>query len=449
MQRILVIDDEQKINHLLTRLLSREGYEVQQAFTGQQALKMIEIDPPEVVLCDVRLPDISGVELCRLIKEKHSLVEVILLTAYGNIQDGVQAMKNGAFDYLLKGDDNDKIIPLIQRAFEKIAMAMRLSRLEAQIEVEKGFDGIIAHAPAMQQCLEYARKVAPTDTAVLLQGETGTGKEIFARAIHQASLRNKRNFIAVNCAAIPRELIESELFGHTAGAFTGAIKTKKGLIEEADQGTLFLDEIGEMPIEMQAKLLRVLETGEYVRLGDHRIERVNVRIISATHRNLQEEIAKGRFREDLYYRISTFQIHLPPLRERKEDIIPLAEYFISYFSKKLNRHITQVDQSFRDCLLKYHWKGNIRELKNIIERSIIIDVDHVLSKDDLPPDLVHQAEQIPLSQLSAFDLASAEKIHIQKVLNYTRGNKTEAARLLNIALTTLYRKIELYHIETD
>lgn len=449
MQRILVIDDEQKINHLLTRLLSREGYEVQQAFTGQQALKMMEIDPPEVVLCDVRLPDISGVELCRLIKEKHPLVEVILLTAYGSIQDGVQAMKNGAFDYLLKGDDNDKIIPLIQRAFEKIALAMRLSRLEAQIEVHKGFDDIITYSRAMQQCLEYARKVASTDTAVLLQGETGTGKEIFARAIHQASLRNKRNFIAVNCAAIPRELIESELFGHTAGAFTGAIKTKKGLIEEADQGTLFLDEIGEMPIEMQAKLLRVLETGEYVRLGDHRIEKVNVRIISATHRNLQEEIAKGRFREDLYYRISTFQIHLPPLRERKEDIIPLAEDFVSYFSKKLNRHITQVDQSFRDCLLKYHWKGNIRELKNIIERSIIIDVDHVLSKDDLPPDLVHQAEQIPSSQLSAFDLASAEKIHIQKVLNYTRGNKTEAARLLNIALTTLYRKIELYHIETD
>jgi len=359
-------------------------------------------------------------------------------------------MKNGAFDYLLKGDDNDKIIPLIHRAFEKISLSRKLSRLEAQMGVQNSFDDIIAHSPAIQQCIAYARKVAPTDTAVLLHGETGTGKEVFARAIHQASMRSGRSFIALNCAAIPKELMESELFGHAAGAFTGAAKAKKGLIEEADQGTLFLDEIGELPLEMQAKLLRVLEYGEYVRLGDHRMSRVNVRLITATNRNLQEEISKGRFREDLYYRISTFQIYLPPLRERKEDIIPLAEHFIAYFSKKLNKNIEQVDQSFLESLQRYSWKGNIRELKNIVERSIIIDDDHVLSKDDLPPDMTIPIDQpLATSPLSAFDLASAEKIHIQKVLNYTKGNKTEAARLLNIALTTLYRKIEQYHIDAD
>lgn len=450
MRNILIVDNERKINDLLTRLLSREGFDVQQAFTGQQAMKEIDKDPAEVVLCDVKLPDISGIELCRKIREKSPFTEVILLTAYGNIQDGIQAMKNGAFDYLLKGDDNDKIIPLIHRAFEKISLSRKLSRLEAQMGVQNSFDDIIAHSPAIQQCIAYARKVAPTDTAVLLHGETGTGKEVFARAIHQASMRSGRSFIALNCAAIPKELMESELFGHAAGAFTGAAKAKKGLIEEADQGTLFLDEIGELPLEMQAKLLRVLEYGEYVRLGDHRMSKVNVRLITATNRNLQEEISKGRFREDLYYRISTFQIYLPPLRERKEDIIPLAEHFIAYFSKKLNKNIEQVDQSFLESLQRYSWKGNIRELKNIVERSIIIDDDHVLSKDDLPPDMTIPIDQpLTASPLSAFDLASAEKIHIQKVLNYTKGNKTEAARLLNIALTTLYRKIEQYHIDAD
>lgn len=447
MRRILIIDDEEKLRNLLTRIISLEGFEVLQAGDCKTAIKKLEQNDIDVVLCDVKLPDGNGVELAKKIKDKFHIPEIILLTAYGNIPDGVQAIKNGAFDYITKGDDNNKIIPLLYRAIEKVDLAKRVQQLEKQLGDKHSFDKIIGKSKLIQKAIGLAQKVAVTDTTVLLTGETGTGKEVFAQAIHQESQRAKQNFVAINCSAFSRELLESEMFGHKAGAFTGASKDQKGLFEEANNGTIFLDEIGEMSLELQAKLLRVLETGEFIRVGETKPTKINVRIIAATHRDLQDEIEQEHFREDLFYRISTFQIHLPPLRERVIDIETLANHFINISSARTNKKLKDVSPAFYEALKQHQWKGNIRELKNVIERSVIL-CDNELTIEHLPIEL-QNADNIKTKNktLSAFELASAEKLHIQKVLNYTNGNKTKTAELLGIALTTLYRKISDYGLE--
>ena len=327
MNKILIIDDEVQIRSLLARMLELEGYEVCQAGDCKTAIKQLEIQSPDVALCDVFLPDGNGVDLVLNIKKIAPNVEVILLTAHGNIPDGVQAIKNGAFDYITKGDDNNKIIPLISRAVEKAKMNVRLEKLEKKVGQMYSFDSILGESKVLKESVSLAQKVSVTDVPVLLTGETGTGKEVFAQAIHYNSKRSKQNFVAVNCSSFSKELLESEMFGHKAGSFTGALKDKKGLFEEANNGTIFLDEIGEMAFELQAKLLRILETGEYIKIGDTKPTRVNVRIIAATNRNLQEEIKAGHFREDLFYRLSVFQVHLPSLRERTGDIRILATAF--------------------------------------------------------------------------------------------------------------------------
>jgi DNA-binding NtrC family response regulator len=387
------------------------------------------------------------VHLSKEIKEKFPLIEVILLTAYGNIPDGVQAIKNGAFDYITKGDDNNKIIPLLNKAMEKVTLGRRVQQLEKQLGDKHSFDKMIGKSKPIQVAIGLARKVAPTDTTVLLTGETGTGKEVFAKAIHQESSRNKQNFVAINCSAFSKELLESEMFGHKAGAFTGANRDQKGLFEEANHGTIFLDEIGEMAIDLQAKLLRVLETGEFIRVGDSKPTKINVRIIAATNRDLQKEIAIGHFREDLFYRISVFQIHLPPLRERVTDIEPLTQYFLNSSAMLTNKKIKSIAPEYMEALKHHQWNGNIRELKNVIERSVIL-CDDELTLELLPAELQNFSNPAQKNKtLSAFELASAEKLHIQKVLNYTNGNKTKTAELLGIALTTLYRKMSEYGLE--
>ena len=447
MRKVLIIDDEEKLRTLLARIISLEGFEVLQADDCKGAWKKLDQSEVDVILCDVKLPDGNGVELSKKIKDKFPFLEIILLTAYGNIPDGVQAMKNGAFDYITKGDDNNKIIPLLYRAMEKVDLGKKVQQLEKQLSDKHSFDKIIGKSKPIQKAIELARKVAATDTTVLLTGETGTGKEVFAQAIHQESKRNRNNFVAINCAAFSKELLESEMFGHKAGAFTGANKDRKGLFEEANNGTIFLDEIGEMPLELQAKLLRVLETNEFIRVGESKPTKINVRIIAATHRDLQKEIELGHFREDLFYRIAVFQIELPPLRERVIDIEDLANYFLKSFLFKANKKVTSISKEYIEALKQHQWNGNIRELKNIIERSVILSDDELVI-ESLPLDLqiltTHARND---KTLSAFNLASAEKIHIQKVLNYTNGNKTKTADLLNIALTTLYRKIAEYGLE--
>jgi len=446
MKTVLIIDDEEKLRTLLSRIISLEGFEVLQTGDLRSALKKLEQSDVDVVLCDVKLPDGNGVEFIPKIKEKFPQVEIILLTAYGNIPDGVQAIKNGAFDYITKGDDNNKIIPLLYRAMEKVELAKRVRRLEKQLGEKHSFDRIIGKSSAIRKAIDLAQKVAPTDTTVLLTGETGTGKEVFAQAIHQASTRSKQNFVAINCAAFSKDLLESEMFGHKAGAFTGATKDQKGLFEEANHGTIFLDELGEMALDLQAKLLRVLETGELLKVGESKPTKVNVRIIAATNRNLPKEVEQGHFREDLFYRISVFQIPLPALRERIADIEALATHFLRLSAAKTNKKIHSIPGDFLASLQQHPWPGNIRELKNVLERAVILSSDHELNLDALPVEFQRRSQRKNGKMLSAFDLASAEKIHIQKVLNYTNGNKTKTAELLGIALTTLYRKLEDYNI---
>lgn len=447
MSKILIVDDEVQIRTLLARMMELEGYEVCQAGDCRTAMKQLELQNPDVALCDVFLPDGNGVDLVLSVKKAAPNVEVILLTAHGNIPDGVQAIKNGAFDYITKGDDNNKIIPLISRAVEKARMNVRLEKLEKKVGQAYSFDSILGESKVLKNAVQLAQKVSGTDVPVLLTGETGTGKEVFAQAIHYGSKRARQDFVAVNCSSFSKELLESEMFGHKAGSFTGALKDKKGLFEEANNGTIFLDEIGEMAFELQAKLLRILETGEYIKIGDTKPTRVNVRIIAATNRNLSEEIAAGRFREDLFYRLSVFQVHLPPLRERTGDIRLLAKAFIADFSTQLSRAITETAPEFFATLEQQLWKGNIRELRNVIERSLIVCEGGRLDIADLPLEIQNSHyEQSDESAPGSFELSAMERRHIARVLEYTKGNKTEAARLLKIGLTTLYRKIEEYKI---
>lgn len=446
MKNILIIDDEEKLRNLLARIIRSEGFEVFEAPDLKSGFKKLEHDDIDVVLCDVKLPDGNGVDFLQKIKAAFPFTEVILLTAFGKISDGVQAMKNGAFDYIVKGDDNDKIIPLLYKALEKVQLQKKVKQLEKRISDKYSFDNIIGKSKGLEQVIDLAQRVSKTDSTVLLMGETGTGKEVFAQAIHENSNRVGKSFVALNCSTFSKEILESELFGHKQGAFTGAIKDKKGYIEEANGGTLFLDEIGEMPLELQAKLLRVLETSEYIQLGDTKPRKSNFRLIAATNRDLKVESEEHRFRSDLYFRLNIFEIKIPPLRERVKDITPLAHYYVKQFSEKINKKTLSIDEGFMQKMESYQWPGNVRELKNVIERSVILVNGDVLTQDVLPYEMQHQVVKTNKS-VSAFSMQSVEKLHIQKVFNYTKGNKAETARLLEIGIATLYRKLDEYNIQ--
>ena len=444
MNKILIIDDEPTIRMLLSRILELEGYEVMKAKDRATALYTLKKQVVQVVLCDVFLPDGNGVDMVQELQQLAPAAKIILLTAHGNIPDGVQAIKNGAFDYIVKGDDNRKIIPIVNRAMDAIATEIKKQGKKKIVRANTfSFDNIVGKSSALSDVISQARKVAATDVSVLINGETGTGKEVFARAIHSESQRRSEAFLALNCSAFSRELLESELFGYKAGAFTGAVKDKRGLLEEANHGTIFLDEIGEMALELQSKLLRVLETGEFVKVGDTKTTHVDVRILSATNRNLKEEIASGRFREDLYFRLSVFRIMLPPLRQRKEDILLLARQFIERYAKQIGRPAPVLSSEAKSLFLSYPWPGNVREMMNAVEHALIV-CDGEITRHDLPIDML--SGDTSTADDDAFDLKSVERNHIIKVLHHTHGNKTETARLLKIGLTTLYRKIEEYGI---
>lgn len=443
MNKILIIDDEPTIRMLLSRMLELEGYEVLKAKDRATAIYTLKNNEVQVVLCDVFLPDGNGVDMVQELQLLAPEAKIILLTANGNIPDGVQAIKNGAFDYIVKGDDNRKIIPIVSRAIDVIASENKKKKPIATTAKSHTFDTIVGKSTAISDVLRQAQKVATTDVTVLINGETGTGKEVFAQAIHNASHRSSEAFLALNCSAFSRELLESELFGYKAGAFTGAVKDKKGLLEEVNHGTVFLDEIGEMALELQSKLLRVLETGEFVKVGDTKTTHVDVRILSATNRNLKEEIANGRFREDLYFRLSVFRIELPPLRLRKEDILPLAQHFIERYAKQIGCPPPVLSSEAKKLFLSYPWPGNVREMMNSVEHAIIV-CESEITNHDLPIDML--SDSISAVANDSFDLKSVERNHIIKVLHHTHGNKTETARLLKIGLTTLYRKIEEYGI---
>lgn len=441
---ILIIDDEDQLRKLLSRLLALEGYTLYEAANFRAAMRILEKEEIHIVLSDVKLPDGNGVELVRDIRVKYPEIETIVLTAYGNIADGVQAIKNGAFDYITKGDDNNRILPLVSKAMDKAHLQFRIRELEQKIGGKYNFGNILGESPEIRAAIALAEKVAPSDMTVLLLGETGAGKEVFAQAIHQGSQRRQQPFVAVNCSAFGKEILESELFGHVAGAFTGAVKDKKGFFEEARGGTIFLDEIGEMAIELQAKMLRVLETQEFYKVGESKPTKTDVRIIAATNRLLEQEIAAGHFRADLYYRLSAFQISLPSLNERRKDIPLLAAWFLQQIAPKMNKRISGMTPAFLQALQQHSWKGNIRELRNVIERAVILTDTDILDTPVLPLDF----QQGNSEEDNSLRLADMEKKHIIRVLAHAKGNKTKAAELMGIGLTTLYNKIKEYNIVT-
>ncbi|EON78083.1 Two-component system response regulator [Lunatimonas lonarensis] len=440
--KVLLIDDEEKLRSLTSKLLVYEGYDVFEAGNIVSANQKVELHVPDVVLCDVKLPDGNGVDFCIKSKEKFPEIEFILLTAFGRVQDGVKAIKHGVFDYLVKGDDNDKLIPLIEKASQKALLQKELTKLKSKLSKQYNFDSILGNSERIQEAKALARKVSQSDISILLTGATGTGKEVFAQAIHYEGKRSDKSFVAINCSAISGEILESELFGHKAGAFTGAVSDKKGLFEEANLGTLFLDEIGEMPLELQAKLLRVLESGTFIKVGDTKEKQVNVRIIAATNRNLEEEVTAGNFREDLLYRLSVIQIHLPSLSERRTDIPELVDHFVKIFSVKANTKVKKISPEFIREVQKLPFKGNIRELRNLVERAVILCDGDTLTTEQLAP-----SYQREFNEPESMTMASAEKAQIIRVLKHVNGNKTQAAKVLEIGLTTLYKKIHDFEIE--
>ncbi|MDF7814345.1 sigma-54 dependent transcriptional regulator [Hymenobacter sp. YC55] len=443
---ILLIDDENSLRQLVGRVLELEGYTVLMAANAQRGLEILREHTSDVlvVLSDVKLPDGHGLSLLPRYKAVAPLAEVILMTAFGTIADGVQAMKSGAFDYLTKGDSDDQLVVVVERAAEKARLQRRVAELEKQLASQFTFDSMIGHSAPLTQAKALALRVAPTDSTVLLEGPTGSGKELFAQAIHAASPRRTKPFVAVNCSAFPKDLLESELLGYRKGAFTGALADKRGLMEEANGGTLFLDEIGELPLELQAKLLRVLETQSFTKIGDTKPISVNVRIVAATNRNLRQEAEAGHFRPDLYYRLAVFTVAVPALNARREDIAPLAEYFLHFYAAKLRKRLRGMDPEVLAQLRRHDWRGNVRELKNVLERAAILADTDTLTVDDLPTEFQYFATEPVADEASDKTLRTLEKRQIRVVLQETGGNKMEAARQLGIGTKTLYRKIQEY-----
>lgn len=444
---ILIIDDEETLRGALSRILELEGYRVFQAGDAKKGYLQLEQQPDlHLVITDVRLPGENGLQVLGNIKKHYPWCEVIVVTAFGTIQDGVQAMKLGAFDYITKGDGDDQILVTVERAVEKSRMQRRILDLEKKLKTRYSFEKILGTSKEIKDSILLAKKVAPADSTVLLEGETGTGKELFAQSIHNASSRKNKPFIAVNCSAFPKDLLESELFGYKKGAFTGAMSDKKGLFEEAHEGTLFLDEIGEMHYDLQAKLLRVLEDQTFTKIGDTKQLHVNVRILAATNLDLLKEVQQERFRPDLYYRLSVFKIRLPALRERIEDVEEMARFFLRFYSLKTNKQVTGMDPAFLAQLKGYDWPGNTRELKNIIERTIILADHEILTSDLLPYELFTSSKSATAEDFEG-SMEELEKIHIRKILALAKGNKTKAAERLGIGIPTLYRKLKKYGLE--
>ena len=441
---VLIIDDEPNIRTLLTRILSLEDCDVTSFETAKEGIDVVDRKFFHVALVDVLLPDMNGIDLIRILRERSPETEVIVITAFATIHDGVKAIKNGAYDYIEKGKDEDEIIQKVKNAAEKVILKLRVKQLENVIGKNIGFAALTGKSRAFSDAVEVAKKVAATDTTVLLLGETGTGKELFAQAIHNSSKRKDKKFCAINCSAIPKDLQESELFGYVKGAFTGAIKDKKGIFEEADEGTIFLDEIGDMNLDTQAKFLRVLETNSFNKVGDTRNTHVNVRVISATNKYLKSAIEKGNFKNDLYYRLNTISIYLPALRERKDDLQLLINKFIENYSVKFGKNIFKANSEFISILQAYTFPGNIRELKNIIERALILCNGNELTAKDLPEEIFENNSH-NISQSDS--LKEIEKQHILKVYLENNHNKTITAEKLGIGSVTLYRKLKEYDVE--
>jgi two-component system response regulator AtoC len=438
--KILVVDDEAIVRESLRDWLTDAGYYVLTAENGSQALDIIQKDKPAVAVADLVMPGMDGIELMKRTKELAAATEFIIITAYGSIPTAVAAVRAGAYDYIEKPFSPERVELLIEKLAERQRLVKENITLRQKLEERYCFENIVTKSPKMGQIIELIGVVAKSNTTVLITGESGTGKELVARAIHSRSRRRDRPFVAVSCAALPESLLSSELFGHEKGAFTGAHIQRKGKIEFANRGTLFLDEIGEMSASIQVHLLRVLEEKEFARVGGNELVRADVRIISATNKDLKQAVASGQFREDLYYRLNVVNIELPPLRERREDILLLARHFLKKFAQENQKELSGLSREVSDFLLKYQWPGNVRELENTIERAVILAKGRYIDIDSL----LQRSSASGVSALPGTSLKEVERNHIMGVLNQTSGNYTEAARILGISRATLYHKVKAY-----
>jgi len=432
MMNILVVEDEKAQQEILKGFLKKKGYDVIGFSTGEKAFEYIKKEDVDLVISDLRLPGISGLELLKSVKEVKPEVDFIMVTAYGTVENAVEAMKSGAYDYLLKPINLEELLVKIKKIEEKKKLEEEIQGLKEELE---RYPDIVAESAEMKKVLSLALKVAPTPTTVLLTGESGTGKEVLARFIHKESGRKGR-FVAVSCAAIPETLLEAELFGYEKGAFTGAAREKPGKFELADGGTIFLDEIGDMPLSLQVKLLRVLQEKEVERIGATSPRKVDVRIIAATNRNLEEKVKNGEFREDLFYRLNVFHIHMPPLRERPRDIIPLAELFLKKYSFELNKKIKGFSEEAKRLLLSYRWPGNVRELENMVERACVLCDSDLIGRRHIMVGFREEKELLKLEDV--------EREHIKRVMEMVNWNITKGAEILGIHRNTLSRKIKEY-----
>ena len=451
-RRILIVDDEENFRHILSVILKKEKYEVDTAANGEEALQKVSSSPYDQVLCDIRMPGMDGLDFLKEVQKKDSEANVIMMSAYGTLDTAIEAMKRGAYDYISKPFKPDEIILTLKKAEERERLRKENEILRREVKKEYSFENIVSKNEKRTKIFEVIEKVAQYKSTVLIMGESGTGKEVFARALHYHSDRADRPFIPVNCGAIPENLLESELFGHTKGAFTDAIRTKKGLFEEADGGSLFLDEIGELPPQLQVKLLRVLQDGEIRRVGESKPIQIDVRIVAATVKDLIKEVNEGRFRDDLFYRLNVVPIFIPPLRDRKEDIPLLVTHFIQKHSQFLGKEIKGMDPRALEVLMTYQWYGNVRELENTIERAMVLADGAQIEVSNLPPEIQSYRESVPSDSLTPEDLSikkaskALEMLLIKRALVKTKGNHTHAARLLEISHRALLYKIKEYGI---
>ncbi len=471
MERILIVDDDLSLNHFLTRALTQKEYQTLSAPTGGEAVSLLHREHVDLVLLDNRLPDRRGLEILLDMKRDFPKLCVIIMTAFGTTETAIEAMRRGAFDYILKPFELDEILELVAKGLEAHHLMSRAVAIPSLSEFPEESDRIIGKSRVMQEVYKMIGQVAGNDVTVLIRGESGTGKELVARAIYHYSRRKDRPFLAINCAAIPETLLESELFGHEKGAFTGATKRRIGKFEQCDRGTILLDEIGDMSLATQAKILRVLQEGEFERVGGNETIKVDVRVLTSTNRNLEDLIHQGRFRADLYYRLKIMSVTLPPLRERKEDIRELTEYFFHLFSRQLNVKVSHMDPALFEKLASFHWPGNVRELANTVKRSLILCKGNILTEEDIAfdvegelPPFVNEVEmekvlgkmldplfsdigRLWAKGLHPNLLEKVEKLLIQKALREVKGNQVQAAKLLGISRNTLRNRIEKYRLD--
>ncbi len=444
--KLLVVDDEINIREGLQKALSLDGYEVEVAQDGQEALDKIDEGEIDLVITDLRMPRVSGEELMKEALSRYPYIPVIILTGHGTIENAVEAMRNGAYDFITKPLNIDKLSLIVNRALENSSLKRQNRELLLQLRKRYSFENIIGKSSPMKNVFETIELVAPSRANVLIYGESGTGKEMIADAIHHNSPREDKPYIKVHCAALPESLLESELFGHEKGAFTGAIARKRGRFELAHLGSLFLDEVGEIPSQVQVKLLRVIQEREFERVGGELSLKVDVRIISATNKNLKEEVENGTFREDLYYRLDVVSIHVPPLRERRDDVPLMVHKFMEEFSRENNKEIEGITNGALQALVAYKWPGNVRELRNVIESIVVLTKGNIISEQDLPQYILSKDEQSHLKIPAGVTLAEAEKRLILFTLQNTGGNKTRASEILKIGRKTLHRKLGEYGI---